>query len=101
MSEIINDNRATHLRAGLEAAEAAINGIADDDELVAQVAYVVALAVEHRLVVGKSHRVSSLLMRITDEAGAILSDWSVGKTAGLKRQFCLEIDCSHSSLISC
>jgi hypothetical protein len=92
-----NDNIPAALRAGLEAAEEAMCGLDDDDELVANLSYVVALALDHRLDnpgPGIPEPVARLISRISQEATSILVDWSVGKTAGLKRlrEFIVECD---------
>ena len=98
MSASVNDNYPAALRAALEAAETAICGQDDDDELVANLSYVVALALDHRLDAGRDGIAEPrrLLTRIAGAAIDILADWKVGKTAGLKRLREFKIVCSSS-----
>jgi hypothetical protein len=101
MSSAINDNRQAALRAGLEATEAAIRGGLTDNEIVDNLSYVLALALDHRLDKpgpGIPEPAASLLSRINQEAINVLADWSVGKTAGLKRlrEFIVECDSGGS-----
>jgi hypothetical protein len=91
-----NDNAPAALRAGLEAAEAAMRGLDDDDELVSNLSYVVALGLEHHLDAtgrGIPEHLELLISRIGDEAAAILADWNRGKTAGLKRLRAFIVEC--------
>jgi hypothetical protein len=92
-----NDNVPPALRAGIEAAEAAMLGLDDDDELVSNLAYIVALALDHRLDkpgYGIPELVARLISRIGESATSILEDWNIGKSAGLKRlrQFVVACD---------
>ena len=60
----------------------------DDEEVVGNLSYVLALALEHRLDSpgkGLPESVTDLMRRITEAASDILSDWNIGKTGGLKR----------------
>lgn len=90
-----NDNQPAALRAGIEAAEAAIRGMDDDEELVACLSYVIALALEHRLDTGSGiiESLGRLASRVDDGAIDILGDWRVGKSGGLKRQREFLVDC--------